>query len=141
MDEPADRISLTAPSELIGELDALVDDLGYASRSEAIRDALRAYITDCRWRTDTETTKQGSIVVLYNHESGVNDEILSLHHKMPDIVTSVQHVHPAATVPNEAGDRALTPQICPTGCRCRGRPRAFRTAVQERLRPAHCHRD
>jgi CopG family nickel-responsive transcriptional regulator len=93
MDEPADRISLTAPSELIGELDALVDDLGYASRSEAIRDALRAYITDCRWRTDTETTKQGSIVVLYNHESGVNDEILSLHHKMPDIVTSVQHVH------------------------------------------------
>ena len=93
MDEPADRISLTAPSELIGELDALVDDLGYASRSEAIRDALRAYITDCRWQTDTETTKQGSIVVLYNRESGVNDEILSLHHKMPDIVTSVQHVH------------------------------------------------
>ena len=93
MDEPADRISLTAPPELIGEIDALVDDLGYASRSEAIRDALRAYITDCRWRTDAETTKQGSIVVLYDHESGVNDEILSLHHEMPDVVTSVQHVH------------------------------------------------
>lgn len=93
MDEPADRISLTAPPELIAELDALVDDLGYASRSEAIRDALRAYITDCRWRTDAETIKQGSIVVLYDHESGVNDEILSLHHEMPDVVTSVQHVH------------------------------------------------
>mgnify|MGYP002762644879 FL=1 len=93
MDEHADRISLTAPPELIDELNALVDDLDYASRSEAVRDALRAYITDCRWRTDTETTKQGSIVVLYNHESGVNDEILSLHHEMPDVVTSVQHVH------------------------------------------------
>lgn len=93
MDESADRISLTAPPELINELDALVEDLDYASRSEAIRDALRAYITDCRWRTDAASVKQGSIVVLYDHESGVNDEILSLHHEMPDVVTSVQHVH------------------------------------------------
>lgn len=93
MDEHADRVSLTAPPELIDELDALVDDLNYASRSEAIRDALRSYITDCRWRADAATAKQGSIVVLYDHESGVNNEILSLHHEMPDVITSVQHVH------------------------------------------------
>jgi CopG family nickel-responsive transcriptional regulator len=93
MTESAERISLTAPPELIAEFEALVEDLGYSNRSEAIRDALRAYITDCRWRTDAEAIKHGSIVVLYDHESGVNDEILAVHHEMPNVVISVQHVH------------------------------------------------
>ena len=36
-----DRISISLPSKLLREFDEIIAERGYASRSEAIRDAIR----------------------------------------------------------------------------------------------------
>ncbi|MES3516144.1 MAG: nickel-responsive transcriptional regulator NikR [Natronomonas sp.] len=88
-----ERVSLTVPGELIEELDGVVEELEYPSRSKAARDALRLFLADERWRQG-ETTQQGSIVVVYNHDApDVNDELLRLQHGAEEAVVATQHVH------------------------------------------------
>lgn len=50
MSEDLNRVSFTIPQDLLDDLEELVKDQDYPSRSEAVRDALRDFLTNYRWR-------------------------------------------------------------------------------------------
>jgi CopG family nickel-responsive transcriptional regulator len=75
-------------------LDGIVDDWEYASRSEAVRDALRDFFAAYDWESGEETVHHGTVVVVHDHHvDGIADALQSVQHEMADLVTSVQHIH------------------------------------------------
>jgi CopG family nickel-responsive transcriptional regulator len=94
MSERLERVSLTVPAALLAEVDDVVADADYDSRSEAVRDALRTFVSTYRWRDDLDRRHQGSVVILYDHDvAGVTDALLDLQHELHGTVVSTQHVH------------------------------------------------
>ncbi|MDD1696360.1 MAG: ribbon-helix-helix protein, CopG family, partial [Methanoregula sp.] len=45
MDSDLSRIGISLPSHLLDKFDDIINQRGYSSRSEGIRDAIRTYIT------------------------------------------------------------------------------------------------
>ena len=94
MTSDVDRMSVTLPPDLLTELDGIVDAGDYDSRSEATRDAIRAFVTEFNQQTDLSGTLSGTVVVLYeHHESDVNDEMTHLQHDFTETIIAVHHVH------------------------------------------------
>jgi CopG family nickel-responsive transcriptional regulator len=94
MSQDVDRMSVTLPPSLLEELDSVVDAGEYDSRSEATRDALRAFVTEFNRQTGLSKHLSGTVVVLYKHEhSGVTDEMTELQHDFTDTIIAVHHVH------------------------------------------------
>lgn len=94
MAEDLDRVSVTVPSDLLTDLDEVVDDGEYDSRSEATRDALRGFLTDYRRRTDLAGVQRGAVTVLYDHhQRGLTETVTELQHDFSETVVAVQHVH------------------------------------------------
>jgi CopG family nickel-responsive transcriptional regulator len=97
MPERLERVSLTVPTDLLAAVDDVVADADYDSRSEAVRDALRGFVSSYRWRDDLDGRHQGSVVVLYDHDvTGVTDALLDLQHDLHETIISTQHVHLSA---------------------------------------------
>jgi len=94
MSQGLDRMSVTLPPDLLAELDGVVDAGEYDSRSEATRDALRAFVTEFHQQTGLSGSLSGTAVVLYEHEhGGVTDEMTELQHEFTDTIIAVHHVH------------------------------------------------
>lgn len=94
MADDFDPVSLTIERDLLTELDEVIDEWEYASRSEAVRDALRDFLTEYRWRTNLSRHHRGSVVVVHDHHTeGVTDAMLDIQHELLDLITAVQHVH------------------------------------------------
>jgi CopG family nickel-responsive transcriptional regulator len=94
MSQDVDRMSVTLPPSLLADLDGVVEDGEYDSRSEATRDALRAFVTEFARQTGLSGTLSGTVVVLYEHEhGGVTDELTELQHDFAETIVAAQHVH------------------------------------------------
>jgi CopG family nickel-responsive transcriptional regulator len=95
MADELERISLTLPPEMVEELDEIVDEWEYASRSKAIRDALREFFTTHSWESDDPGRHYGTVTILHEHEHGtdLHDRLMSIQHEWTDLITSVQHIH------------------------------------------------
>ena len=94
MSDDIDRISLTLPSAMTGRLDDIVEEWDYASRSEAVRDALRDFFTGYEWESDRQETRYGTLVVVHEHHvDGLADRLQHIQHEAEDVITAVQHVH------------------------------------------------
>jgi CopG family nickel-responsive transcriptional regulator len=88
------RVSLTLPEELLKELDSYLGRTGYPSRSEAIRDALQAFLSEQRELRGMKGEGVGVLVLLYDHETrGLVDQLTDLQHECRELITSTQHVH------------------------------------------------
>lgn len=88
------RISLTLPEGLLEEVDRISEAQEYPSRSEAIRDALRDFLADYKWRRELKGEQLGAIICIYDHEvRGLPDELQDIQHQDREIVSSVQHFH------------------------------------------------
>jgi len=94
MSQDVDRMSVTLPPSLLAELDRVVDAGEYGSRSEATRDALRAFVTEFNQQTGLTGSLSGTVVILYEHDhSGVTDEMTELQHDFTETIIAVHHVH------------------------------------------------
>jgi len=94
MGQDVDRMSVTLPPSLLADLDGVVDAGEYDSRSEATRDALRAFVTEFNRQTGLSGRLSGTVVVLYEHDhSGVTDELTELQHEFTETIIAVHHVH------------------------------------------------
>ncbi len=94
MSTDLDRMSVTLPPDLLTELDGVVSAGEYDSRSEATRDAIRAFVTEFNQQTDLSGSLSGTVVVLFEHEHGdVSDEMNHLQHDFTDTIIAVHHVH------------------------------------------------
>jgi CopG family nickel-responsive transcriptional regulator len=91
-EDHATRFSVSLPSELAREFDALVAAKGYSNRSLAIADLIRAELVDHRQAHGGEIA--GTITLLYDHHKRHLQETLTdLQHDHTDLIISTLHVH------------------------------------------------
>jgi CopG family nickel-responsive transcriptional regulator len=88
------RMSLTLPEDLLGELDRMLKVQGYASRSEAVRDALRDFLANYKWRQKLKGELVGVVTLVYEHDvRGLTDALMDIQHAGRKVVNAVQHLH------------------------------------------------
>jgi CopG family nickel-responsive transcriptional regulator len=88
------RVGITFPPELLKELDEIIEDMGYESRSKAIQDAVASFITEQRLLRKEEGKKAGVLVMVYDHDvKGLEDDLIESQHHHRNTINSVLHVH------------------------------------------------
>lgn len=88
------RIGISLPENLLGKFDDIIQQRGYSSRSEGVRDAIRSYIIDFEWMSDGDGERVGVITIMYDHsQRGVEDNLTEIQHEFGSIIQSSLHVH------------------------------------------------
>jgi CopG family nickel-responsive transcriptional regulator len=85
-------ISISLPTELLVELDAILGENKSANRSEVLRQAVRSYITEYKELDNVEGNIIATVSVLYKKEEH-NEELFRLQHEFSDMITTYQHSH------------------------------------------------
>ena len=76
------RIGVTFPPELLKDFDEIIGKMGYESRSKAIQDAVRLYVSDQKWIKEEDTVQTGSLLMVYDHDAkGLESELTETQHE------------------------------------------------------------
>jgi len=90
----ATRFSVSLPPTLVEEMDKVWRSMRYESRSKAIHDAVRSFITEFEWMQSKAGRVTGAVLVLhYLDKPGLLDEIANIQHRHEDIIPSTMHIH------------------------------------------------
>ena len=88
------RVGVTFPPDLLSELDEVLDEMGYESRSKAIQDSVRALVSEHKWLREKKGKRVGVLVMLYDHEvKDLDEALIDTQHKHADVIYSSMHVH------------------------------------------------
>ncbi len=88
------RFGVSIEEELLEGFDALIKRKGYSSRSEAIRDLIRAFLLDAEVEEKEDTEVLGTITMFYDHGHGdLTNRLMDLQHKYHHHIVSSLHVH------------------------------------------------
>ncbi len=89
---PVERIGVSLEGPLLKELDALVSEKGYASRSEALRELIRKGLVGRRIEAGGRVV--GTITIVYRHDVGmVTHRILHRQHDFLGTIRATAHTH------------------------------------------------
>ena len=86
------RFGVSIPEDLLEQFDKLVEEKGYMGRSEAIRDALRLYISESQWEGGDELV-MASLNIVYCHKPKIMADLIKAQHTSDAHVISTIHVH------------------------------------------------
>jgi CopG family nickel-responsive transcriptional regulator len=87
------RVGVTFPPELLKEFDEITGKMGYESRSKAIQDAVRMYVSERKWLKE-EGNQTGVLLMVYDHEvRGLESELTESQHHHSELVSSTMHIH------------------------------------------------
>jgi len=86
------RIGVSLEPELLEDFDRLVKKKGYTTRSEGIRDLIRAALVEELWG-DSEADVVGTITLVFDHSSMVQDRLMDLQHHHHHNISSTIHIH------------------------------------------------
>ncbi len=88
------RVSLSIQADLVREFDAVSAGLGHPTRSKAVSEAMREFVSTKRWDMDRKGTASGVILVTYDHHAtGVNRALTELQHDYHEVVGATMHIH------------------------------------------------
>ena len=88
------RIGVTFPPELLKDFDEIISKMGYESRSKAIQDAVRLYVSERKWLKEEDTMQTGVLLMVYDHEvKGLESELTEAQHHHSSLVSSTMHIH------------------------------------------------
>jgi CopG family nickel-responsive transcriptional regulator len=88
------RIGVTFPPELLKDFDEIINKMGYESRSKALQDVVRLYVSERKWIKEENTTQTGVILMVYDHDvKGLESELTETQHKHSSLITSTLHIH------------------------------------------------
>jgi CopG family nickel-responsive transcriptional regulator len=88
------RISLSVSEDLMRDFDSLSKDLGHPTRSKAVSEAMRQFVTSKKWDLSGKGVLPGVILVTFDHHArGINQALTELQHDFPDVVTATMHLH------------------------------------------------
>ena len=88
-----DRISVSLPSPLVDQMDAMMRQKGYDNRSLVIADMIRAELVEHRQKFGTEEIA-GTITLVYDHhKQQVQATLTDIQHDHHNVVISTMHVH------------------------------------------------
>jgi CopG family nickel-responsive transcriptional regulator len=85
-------ISLSLPTELLEELDAILGKDHSATRSEVIRQAVRMYLSEYNELDKIKGNVIATISVLYE-KTEKNEELFQLQHHFGEMITAYLHSH------------------------------------------------
>jgi CopG family nickel-responsive transcriptional regulator len=92
-ERPVSRISMSLPYELLRELDRMVNERGFQSRSQAISDVLHQSLIEHK-RERGADLMVGTVTLVYNNAiNGLQRELAQLQRRHIDEVISSLHVH------------------------------------------------
>ena len=86
------RFGVSIPENLLKQFDKLVEEKGYIGRSEAIRDAMRVYISESQWEKGGENI-MASLNIVYCHKPKTMAELIRVQHNSEAHVISTVHIH------------------------------------------------
>ncbi|MHA1863603.1 MAG: nickel-responsive transcriptional regulator NikR [Candidatus Thorarchaeota archaeon] len=86
------RFGVSVPEDLLESFDKLVEERGYIGRSEAIRDAMRSYISDSQWESGGDDMV-ASLNIIYCHKPKIMADLIKVQHNSDAHVISTLHVH------------------------------------------------
>jgi len=90
----ATRLSVSLPSPLVKEFDAVWHDMKYTNRSKAVHDAIRSFITEHKWMQEEEGELIGALVLLYYFgKPALLNTVMQIQHEFENIITSSMHIH------------------------------------------------
>jgi len=85
---------MSIEESLAREFDRVIQERGYTSRSEAMRDLLRREIEARRAARDDKSHCVASLSYVYNHhERALGERLMAEQHRHHDLVVSTMHVH------------------------------------------------
>jgi CopG family nickel-responsive transcriptional regulator len=88
------RVGITFPPDLLKDLDEIIDKMGYESRSKAIQDAVRLFISERKWLQEEESNQTGVLLMVYDHEvRGLESELTDVQHHHSSLISSTMHIH------------------------------------------------
>ena len=86
------RFGVSIPEDLLERFDELVEKKGYVGRSEAIRDAMRAYLSQSEWES-SQTGGIATLNIVYRHKAKLMSELTKAQHSCDAEVISTLHIH------------------------------------------------
>lgn len=87
------RFGVSMDARLLERFDNLIEDKGYANRSEAVRDLVRGALVDEIW-ADGEREAAATVTIVYDHHARELSQKLTHHqHEHYHEVASTLHVH------------------------------------------------
>ena len=88
------RVGVTFPPELLKDFDEIINTMGYESRSKAIQDSVRLFVSDRKWLKEEEANQTGVILMVYDHEvRNVESGLTEAQHHHSDLISSTMHIH------------------------------------------------
>lgn len=90
---PAVRFGVSMNRDLLKKFDALINELGLANRSEALRHLVRERLAEKEWDApDLEII--GTVTLVYNHEvRELTERLTELQHQFHRQIISTMHIH------------------------------------------------
>lgn len=86
------RFGVAMDSELLGRFDAHIEEKGYATRSEALRDLVRNALVDAHLELDGPAV--ATLTLVYDHHvRELTERLTEMQHDLGERVVSTLHVH------------------------------------------------
>jgi CopG family nickel-responsive transcriptional regulator len=87
------RFGISMDPELLDKFDRLIEDKGYANRSEAVRDLIREHLVAGEWEK-LKGEVVGTVTLVFDHHMhDLSDKLTDLqHHHYRNIISST-HIH------------------------------------------------
>ncbi|HUT24632.1 MAG TPA: nickel-responsive transcriptional regulator NikR [Sumerlaeia bacterium] len=86
------RLSISIERPLYERMQRLIDESGYANRSEFVRDLVRGRLVDEEWRRNEEAL--GTITLIYDHHKRqLSERLTDLQHRHHREILVSSHVH------------------------------------------------
>jgi CopG family nickel-responsive transcriptional regulator len=87
------RFGISMPDDLLGRFDRIINEQGYANRSEAIRDIVRDYLIQ-RHSEQPSGEVVGTITIIYDHHTrGLESKLVEIQHEDVHAIRCSTHVH------------------------------------------------
>lgn len=87
------RFGVSLDDDLLQKFDALLDKIGYSSRSEAIRDLIRNRLVEKEWEEESTITI-GILGLTFDHEAReLTEKLTKIQHQNVDAIVSSTHIH------------------------------------------------
>lgn len=89
------RVGVTFPPDLLEDFDKVISKMGYESRSKAVQDAVRLFVSERKWLQEDDSINQtGILLMVYNHDvKGLEAELTEAQHKHSTLISSSMHIH------------------------------------------------
>lgn len=87
------RFGVSLDSDLLERYDALCEQRGYQTRSEAIRDLIRNTLVQQEWEDSNQNAAAVLTLVYDHHKSDLAQRITNVQHDYHHLIVTTLHVH------------------------------------------------